>query len=418
MVAIHYDFQKDVPTFIGEIRKPKQNFVIPVVFLLCLTGTFALIILYLYHNEQLQSLRIKTRNAVPTRLVCYYNFPGTNDLQPKDIDAFLCTHIIVGFLNVNTSHEIGVSETQVEILQRVNDLKVKNPHLKVLVSVGGAGNTKGWSGMVSNHINRKRFIKSTRIFLKNYELDGIDLDWEYPNDLGVNNKERIHFTQLLEEFRSHINRNSYKFLLSVAVPSSSFRVDISYQVNYLNQFTDFVNLMSYDFHFFSNLTPFTGLNAPLLRSSLDNGIFASLNINDTVNYYLEKGMDKNKINVGLPTYGHTFTLFNEYNNGLYSPARGYGSVGFKGFATYPEICKFLKANRIRRYFDSITKSPYATKGLEWISFDDDNSLALKVQFLKEKGFGGIMTYSLNSDDYRGEYGNSFTLTKAVKSILE
>lgn len=65
--------------------------------------------------------------------------------------------------------------------------------------------------------------------------------------------------------------------------------------------------MSYDYHFFSNLTPFTGFNAPLSRSSLDNGIFASLNINDTINYYVDKGMDKNKINVGLPTYGHTFT---------------------------------------------------------------------------------------------------------------
>ncbi|KAL3270464.1 hypothetical protein HHI36_021011 [Cryptolaemus montrouzieri] len=371
MVAIHYEFQKEVSSSIGDIPKPKQNYLIPTIFLICLMATFALVALYFYHNEELlpSYLGSRKRGNNYKRLVCYYNFPSsTNDLQPEHIDAHLCTHIIVAFLNVNATHELGVTESQTEVLKRVNTLKHKNQDLKVLISVGGAGNTQGWSEMVHNHTTRKRFIKSVRIFLKNNTLDGIDLDWEYPNTLGVNNMEKIHFTQLMEEFRMHIDRNTFKFLLSVAVPSSSFRVDISYQVNYLNQFPDFVNLMSYDYHFFSNFTPFTGLNAPLLRSSLDSGIFASLNINDSIVYYKEKGMDKSKINIGLPTYGHTFTLFNQYNNGLYSPARGYGYIGNKGFASYTDICTFLKNDRVQRYFDSTTRSPYATKGLEWMSF--------------------------------------------------
>lgn len=104
------------------------------------------------------SLRIRNSNAVSKRLVCYYNFPSTNDLQPEDIDPFLCSHIIVGFLNVNSTHEIEASKSKIDILKHVNELKAKNPNIKVLISVGGAGNTKGWPEMVLNHTNRKRLV--------------------------------------------------------------------------------------------------------------------------------------------------------------------------------------------------------------------------------------------------------------------
>ncbi|KAK9884306.1 hypothetical protein WA026_005258 [Henosepilachna vigintioctopunctata] len=418
MVAIQFDYLNDY-SHSREVQKPRCNHTILVFFVIWLFATCAFV-LYFSHNEEAIQVYLRglKNEYASKRLVCYYNFPSTkDDLRPENIDAKLCTHIIVGFLKVNSSHELGVTKEQVEILNQLKFLKNKNVDVKVLISVGGAGNVKGWSRMVYNHTNRKRFIRSVRIFLENNILDGIDLDWEYPNDINIYPRERIHFTQLVEEFRMHINRNKYKFIVSVAVPYLPFIVDTSYQIYYLNKFADFINLMSYNYHYFSNLTPFTGLNSPLIRSPLDHGIFESLNINDTLIYYQQQGMDKNKINVGLPTFGHSFTLFNQYNNGLYAPSRGYGTVGNQGFASYSDILKFLQSENVLHNFDSATQSPYAVRKLEWVSFDNNDSLALKAKFIMDEGFGGVMMYSLNADDFSGILGKEFSLTRSVKNIL-
>lgn len=71
-------------------------------------------------------------------------------------------------------------------------------------------------------------------------------------------------------------------------------------------YVDFINLMSYDYHFFTKFTPFTGLNAPLFPRTEDLGYWATLNINYSTFYWHKLGMDKNKIIVGLPTYAHSF----------------------------------------------------------------------------------------------------------------
>lgn len=66
------------------------------------------------------------------------------------------------------------------------------------------------------------------------------------------------------------------------------------------------------------------------------------------------------------------------NNGIYAPATGYGKLGSSGFADYMQICTFLNQNQITPVFDMDSKSPYAMKFSEWVSFDDEQSLSFKV----------------------------------------
>lgn len=51
----------------------------------------------------------------------------------------------------------------------------------------------------------------------------------------------------------------------------------------------------------------TGFNAPLYARDNEQALLATLNINATVMYWNKHGLDKNKIVIGLPTYGHSFT---------------------------------------------------------------------------------------------------------------
>lgn len=74
--------------------------------------------------------------------------------------------------------------------------------------------------------------------MKTYHIDGIDLDWEFPNEHPSDDKkQKLHFTQLLEEIRHAIDKQQqrYKFLLTVAVAAPYFIVENSYEVTYLNQ---------------------------------------------------------------------------------------------------------------------------------------------------------------------------------------
>lgn len=72
------------------------------------------------------------------------------------------------------------------------------------------------------------------------------------------------------------------------------------------RYVDFVNLMSYDYHFYTVATPLTGLNSPLYASPNEQYYLGTLNINFSSFYWNYLGMDREKIIVGLPTYGHTF----------------------------------------------------------------------------------------------------------------
>lgn len=216
--------------------------------------------------------------------------------------------------------------------------------------------------------------------IKTYKFDGVDLDWEFPNENNHGDgKQKMHFTQLLHEIRNEINRqDKHKFLLSVAVAAPQFLIDTCYDISYMNEYVDFVNLMSYDYHFYTKFTPFTGINAPLYSETSDVGYFSTLNINFSANYLHMQGMDKEKIVIGLPAYGHTFSLTNSYNFGINAPAKDYGKLGTNGFADYEQICWFLQKNDITPVFDGTSKSPYASKFTEWISYENVDSIGYKV----------------------------------------
>lgn len=308
-----------------------------------------------------------------------------------------------------------------ELLRQATLLKRRNKNLKILLWVGGAFST-GFSDMVKNHANRKLFIQSVKLALETYRLDGLDLDWEFPNGFT---KERMHFSQLLHEIRREYQREHRTYLLTIAVAAPQSIVDTSYDVQEINSYTDFVNIMTYDYHFYTKTTPFTGFNAPLYKRHDEGGIFAGLNINFTVNYWHSQGLDKNKIVIGLPTYGHSFTLVNPFNAGLMSPSSGFGSVGANGFTTYTDICWVTKNNiYVTSVYDVETCSPYLYSGTEWISYEDERSLECKTNYIKENGFGGAMIFSLNTDDYSSvcdEKYNSqqekFPLVRKINSIL-
>jgi chitinase len=173
-------------------------------------------------------------------------------LYPTNIDPFLCTHLNVGIASV-VNNSLYIGDDLKIVFSQTKLLKKKNKNLKILLWVGG-WYIGGFSDMVTNHTTRKEFIQSLKFVLETYHLDGVDLDWEFP----VTPKNRMHFSQLLHEIRREYQREHRTYILSVAVAAPIEIVDVSYDVEELNSYADFINVMTYDFNFYSQSTPWTG----------------------------------------------------------------------------------------------------------------------------------------------------------------
>lgn len=140
--------------------------------------------------------------------------PTDTKFTPNDIDPDLCTHLIFAFAAINTtSWEIRAFEWNDETTEEgakadpprlgryeeLNNLKLVNPELKTLLAVGGWNmGTKPFSDMARNKKHRRAFIDSSVRFLRKWEFDGLDLDWEFPAKRDGSRKEdRESFTHLV-----------------------------------------------------------------------------------------------------------------------------------------------------------------------------------------------------------------------------
>lgn len=80
----------------------------------------------------------------------------------------------------------------------INDLKKINTNLKTLLALGGwTAGSKPYSDMAATSATRKYFINSTIEWLRKYDFDGLDMDWEYPANRGGRQEDFQNFPTLL-----------------------------------------------------------------------------------------------------------------------------------------------------------------------------------------------------------------------------
>ncbi|XP_006834283.1 PREDICTED: chitinase-3-like protein 1 [Chrysochloris asiatica] len=357
------------------------------------------------------------------KLVCYYTNwsqyrEGNAKCFPDNIDPFLCTHIIYSFANISNNEIDTLEWNDVTLYGMLNSLKKNNPNLKTLLSVGGWNfGSERFSKIASNSQSSQTFIKSVPTFLRTYGFDGLDLSWIYPG-----RRDRQHFTNLVKNLKAEFSKEAQsgkeQLLLSAAFPAGKVNIDIGYDVPQLSQYLDFINLMTYDFH--GAWRDITGHHSLLHKDQDSLSSDRYFNVEYAVGYMLSLGAPANKLVMGIPTYGRSFTLASSMT-GFRAPTSGPGTEGHftkeKGMLAYYEICDFLNGANIKRL--RLGKVPYATKGNQWVGYDDQESVKTKVQYLKSKQLAGAMVWTLDLDDIRGSFcgQKAFPLTSTIKDAL-
>lgn len=368
-----------------------------------------------------------TTNA---RIVCYFTSwsskrAALGKFSPENIEPELCTHIIYAFATIKDLKIQAIDDANKQeknVLTQVLSLKEKNPDLKILLSVGGwLAGTGPFRELTKSNYRQSLFVFNAIEYLRKMKFDGLDIAWEFPR--GAEDKEK--YTTLIKDLREAFDGEAKaaekpRLLLTSAVPASFEAIAAGYDVPEINKYVDMLNIMTYDFH--GNWERQVGHNSPLFSLYSASAYHKKLTVDYSANEWVKKGASKEKLLIGIPTYGRTFTLSNTTLTDIGAPAIDGGKPGNytkePGVLAFYEICDMLKSGATL-VWDNEQMVPYAYNNDQWVGFDDQRSLKLKVQWLKQNGFGGVMVWSIDMDDFRGScMGSKYPLINAVKEELK
>lgn len=294
----------------------------------------------------------------------------------------------------NVTYKFELSESTVDMLSNfATALHNKNPPVKTLVSIGGGGSdSKLFARIAASSSGRQIFVKSSIELARKVGLDGLDLDWEFPD----NPTEMGNLGLLFEEWRAEINKEAKltkraPLLLTAAV---YFSVDFflwgefrTYPVASIRKNMDWVSPMCFDYHGSWDISQ-TGAHAALFDPN------SKVSTSYGLRSWIRAGVPQDKLVMGIPLYGRSWILKDPKSHGIGAPAV---AVGPGNGMSYSNIIDFNMKNNATVVYDARTVSMYSYAGTSWIGYDGPMSVTVKVGYAQALGLRGYFFWAVNND---------------------
>ncbi|KAF9534200.1 glycoside hydrolase family 18 protein [Crepidotus variabilis] len=319
---------------------------------------------------------------------------------------------------------------------------------KVKLSIGGWTGSRYFSNAVSTEDNRRRFSENIRTLYTAYDLDGIDIDWEYPGAKGANGntwnvKDGANFLIFLQMLRVVLPIDAR---ITAAVATMPFIGEDGKPMSNVTPFAkvlDWVLIMNYDV-WGSSSKP--GPNAPL-RDGCGNSTQPDSSAAAAFTAWTSAGFPACQLVLGLPSYGYisssTASRLRTRATATSKPKKAKPNLAgvdnimnedgaTQGQIQYKDLIKegvlkrsnsthldgqtstiFTGANGFVRHWDSCSDTPFlrSHSTRQVVTYDDPESLSLKGAFAREAGMLGV-----NIFDVHGDTGD-WELTDAVRKAL-
>lgn len=314
--------------------------------------------------------------------------------------------------------------TDTDNLRKLNALKQSNPRLRVLLSVGGWIWSNRFSDVAATPAGRQAFNASALELVRRHGLDGVDIDWEHPATGGIaciegklchRSDDKENYVRLATELRNAFEQAGKQaagrhYLITIAAGAhASLSDDSEASPGWMARLAaqlDWINLMTYDYRGVWDAE--NGQLAPLYADPTDPQRDKHLYADATVTRFLRAGVPAAKLVLGVPFYGYGWKqcVPGPRGDGLYQSCQGAasGNDGTPTF-TYRHLLEqgYLVdgkgARGFQRYWNAASQVPYLynrDSGV-FISYEDVQSVAGKVHYIREKGLRGGMFWELSGD---------------------
>lgn len=238
-------------------------------------------------------------------------------------------------------------------------------------------------------------LSDLRQIIREEVISGVNIDVEYVRP--VDDLLRSKFTALIKMLYLDLKQRNPQFQLSVAVLADSAEKKRLTDIKSLAPYTDRLVIMAYDFH--RKSSPTSGANAPLYGKGDE---YWSKNIMASAKMFTDV-VPARKLILGVPFYGYEWSVLNNNPYNFTLPDSGM-------VASYDRITKLLASGKATRHWDSASFTPYLLYQDEGqqqqIYYEDSESLAYKLELVKQAGFGGIAIWALGYEGQTQELWNT------------
>ncbi|CAH0385942.1 unnamed protein product [Bemisia tabaci] len=367
-------------------------------------------------SADISSTSFSSEEGCSKKFICYFTSwatyrPGGWSYTVETMDATLCTHYVYAFAVLdNSTYRAVPADPNLDIQKNYFKkfcTKVKAAGAIPMLGVGGWTNSGGqaWEELLKDSKKQDQFIISIIQMFKKYGFMGVELDYEYPGcpqGSCMDPKSRERFRGMVKRMYTAFGNTTW--IISIAIPADSQRINYSYDLVGLQQYADWFSVMGYEY--FSVNSGVTYLHAPLVPQPNASN---RLNVEYTIQYLLNAGVYPQAVVLGMPLYGKGYTLTNPNHHTVNCPAVGPSQPGTvtqsNGTMAFFEICMNRKGGwKMETRYQGKYYGRWIYNNNQWVGYDGIPELRKKVRLIQNENLGGGMIWALDLDDFRGKCG--------------
>ncbi|KAI9775109.1 MAG: hypothetical protein M1839_001420, partial [Geoglossum umbratile] len=356
-------------------------------------------------------------------------------VYPEGIPAGAYTHLnyAFAFIDPNSFAVAPMSDQDRALYPRFTALKDSNPGLQTWISIGGWSMNdpdqpthSTFSTLAGSAEAQSKFFSSLISFMSTYGFDGVDIDWEYPvaPERSGNPQDFQNYVSFLSNLRNAIGSAGHSYGVTITIPSSFWYMR-HFDISNIAKHIDWFNVMSqkqlekltcpwtYDLHgTWDSTDKYIG---PVVNAHTN-----LTEIDQTMDLLWRNGVNPDQVVLGLGFYGRSFTLTNPSCTSAGCPFSSGGNPGqcsdSAGTLTFAEIERLVAGGATATLVKDAAVKQVVFGGNQWVSYDDAETLSLKIDYANSKCLGGTMIWAASTDDAQGSAAAALSLRTGRKAI--